>query len=438
MPWWGVLVLVVGGLLTLMMLRVPVAWAFFSVNIVAAWFILGGQAGLEQLVEGTRRTLGNFALAAVPPFIFMGELMFLSGAGGKMVGALDAWFGRLRARLSFLAVGSGSLLSMLTGSSMASVATLSSTLLPEMRERGYRPQMTVGPILGSGGLAVMIPPTALGVLLASIAQISVGNFLLAIIAPGILIAFLIAAYLLVRARAQPHLVPQYDVPPVPLRRKVADSVRYILPVSIVVFFVVGTIVLGIATPTESGSMGVIGAFIVAALSGTLSWSIVVHAVAVTARITTMLLIIVAGSGAFSQILSFSGVTRELVGSVGGLEVNRYVILAIMQLIVLVMGTFMESLSILLVTLPIYMPIAQTLGFDPIWFAVLLLINIEAGLISPPFGTSLFAIRAVAPDLRMGQIYASAVPLVAIFIAAIAIVAAIPQLALWLPGASNPG
>ena len=436
MPWWAVLALIVGGLLTLMLLRVPVAWAFFAVNTIAAWFILGGTDGLEQLVASTRRTLGNFAIAAVPPFILMGELMFLSGAGPKMIDALDAWFGRIRARLSLLAVGGGTLLSTLTGTSMASVAMLGSTLLPEMRARGYGTPMTAGPILGAGGLAVMIPPTALGVLLASIARISVGDFLLAIIAPGLLIAALLTAYILLRVRLQPGIVSQYDVPAVPVREKLWASVRYIAPAGIVVFFVVGTMVLGVATPTEAGSMGVIGAFVVAALAGDLRLDVVVRSVAATTRISAMVLIIIAGSGAFSQILSFSGVTRELVGIVADLEVNRYVILAIMMLIVFVMGTFMESLSILLITIPVFMPIVGALGFDPIWFAVLLLINIEAGLISPPFGISLFALRSVAPQLTMKEIYMSALPLIAVFVAVLVAVAAVPDIALWLPNVSK--
>jgi tripartite ATP-independent transporter DctM subunit len=432
MPWWLVLAIVVGGLLTLMFLRVPVAWAFFTVNIVAAWFILGGTDGLEQLVASTRRTLANFALAAVPPFILMGELVFLSGAGPRMISALDVWFRRVRARLSLLAVGGGTVLSTLTGTSIASTAMLGSTLLPEMQKRGYSPQLSAGPILGSGGLAVMIPPTALGVLLATIARISVGDFLLGIIGPGILVALLLAAYVVIRSRLQPHLVPQLEAPAVPFGDKLYLTARYVLPAGIVVFFVVGTMVLGIATPTEAASMGVIGALIVAALSGTLTIRVVARSLAATAQISAMMLIVIAGSGAFSQILSFSGVTRELVGLVGALEVNRYVILAVMLLIVLVMGTFMEGLSILLITIPVFMPIVQTLGFDPIWFAILLLINIEAGLISPPFGISLFALRAVAPDLPMRQIYASALPLVALFITAMVIVAAVPQIALWLP------
>jgi tripartite ATP-independent transporter DctM subunit len=438
MVWWATLALIVGGLLVLMLIRVPVAFAFLAVNSLAAIFVLGGTDGLEQLVMSTRRALGSFALAAVPPFIFMGEVMFLSGVAPRMIDALDKWLGRIPARLGLLAVGSGTLLSTLTGSSMASTAMLGSTLLPEMQRRGYKPPLSFGPILGSGGLAVMIPPTALGVLLASLARISIGDFLLGIIFPGLLIALLLGLYVVGRALLQPDLVPAYVPERARLLEKLLGVVKYVAPISIVVFFVVGLIILGVATPTESAAMGALGTILLASLHRALTARVFVHAVGATLRISVMMLIIVAGSTAFSQILSFSGVTRELVALVGGLDVHRLVILAIIQGIVLVMGTFMESLSILLVTLPVFMPIAQQLEFDLVWFAILLLVNIEASLISPPFGLALFVVRSVAPrGTTMGQIYTSALPLIGIYVAAIAILVAVPAIATWLPAVSGP-
>ena len=438
MDWWMTLLLIVGGLVLLILLRVPVAFAFLAVNIVAAIFVFGGMDGLEQLITSMRRALGNFSLAAVPPFIFMGEIMFRAGIAPQMIEAIDRWLGRLPARLGLLAVGSGTLLSTLTGSSMASTAMLGSTLLPEMERRGYKSQLTFGPILGAGGLAVMVPPTALGVLVASLARVPVGDFLLGIIIPGLLIAALLAVYIIGRGVLQPHLVPSYEPDPSSLRDRTLGLVKYVLPIGIVIFFVIGVIVLGIATPTESGATGAFATLVLAALYRRLNGEVLVRAVRGTLRISVMMLMIVAGSTAFSQILSFSGVTRELISVVGGLEASDLVILLLMQFIVLVMGTFMESLSIMLVVLPIYMPIAQELGFDLLWFTILLLINIEASMISPPFGLSLFVMRGVAPDhFTMGQIYASALPLIAIYAATMALVIALPEIATWLPSLSEP-
>jgi tripartite ATP-independent transporter DctM subunit len=437
MEWWAILILVIGGLLALMMLRVPVAFAFLAVNVVAAWFIFGGTTGLEQLTMSMRRALSNFALFAVPPFILMGEVMFRTGVAPRMIEALDKWLGRIPARLSLLSIGSGTMLSTMTGPSLASTAMLGSTLLPEMKQRGYKPALSIGPILGSGGLAVMIPPTALGVLLASLARISVGDFLIAIIVPGILIAALLTVYVVVRGLLQPDLVPAYRLDGVPLSEKLVEALKYILPLGLIVFAVIGLMVLGVATPTEAGATGVLATLVLALAYRRLTLPVLVESFAGTLRISTMMLMIVAGSAAFSQILSFSGTTRALVGLVRDADLHPLVILFFMQLIVLVMGTFMESLSILLVTLPIFMPIAGELGFDLLWFAILLLINIEAGLISPPFGLALFTIKGVAPPgTTMREVYGAALPLLAVYITALLIIVAFPDLATWLPSVAK--
>jgi tripartite ATP-independent transporter DctM subunit len=437
MDWWVILTLIIGGLLVLMMLRVPVAFAFLAVNVVAAWYIFGGTTGLEQLTMSMRRALSNFALFAVPPFILMGEIMFRTGIAPRMIEALDKWLGRIPARLSLLSIGSGTMLSTMTGSSLASTAMLGSTLLPEMKRRGYGSTLSIGPILGSGGLAVMIPPTALGVLLASLARISVGDFLMAIIVPGLLIAVLLAVYVIGRGLIQPELVPAYRVERVPLAERVVEALKYIAPLGLIVFAVIGLMVLGVATPTEAGATGVLATIVLAVAYRKLTLGVLVDAFAGTLRISTMMLMIVAGSAAFSQILSFSGTTRALVGLVRDTDLHPLIILAFMQLIVLVMGTFMESLSILLVTLPIFMPIAGELGFNLLWFAILLLINIEAGLISPPFGLALFTIKGVAPPgTSMREIYGAALPLLAVYITALLILVAFPDLATWLPSVAR--
>jgi tripartite ATP-independent transporter DctM subunit len=431
--WWQVLLLIVFSLLGLMLIRVPVAFAFFTVNIVAAIFLWGGSRGLVQLIQSIEDSLTTFALVPIPMFILMGEIMFHTGIAPKMIDTVDKWLGRLPGRLSLLAVGGGTLLSTLTGSTMASTAVLGSTLLPEMEQRGYKKPMTIGPILGSGGLAVMIPPSALGVLLASIGKISIGAFMIAIILPGILMAFLFALYIILRAKLQPKLAPNYAFEPAPLSEKIKATIIYIFPLGIIIFLVVGLIFLGVATPTEAAAMGAFGSIVLAALYGQLNWGNLKKSFSSTLKVSVMMLIIVAGSTAFSQILSFSGITRHLVELIQNLQFAPMIILIAMLVLVILMGTFMESLSIMMIILPMFIPIAQILDFNLLWFATMILITIEIGAISPPFGVGLFVMKGVAPKgTKMREIYAASFPFIVLDIVLLIIVMLFPELATWLP------
>jgi tripartite ATP-independent transporter DctM subunit len=433
MEWWLLLSLMIFGILALMFIRVPVAFAFLAVNIGAYIVLLGGGRGLEQLIRNVDNALTTFALTPIPFFILMGEIAFHSGTAPKMIEALDNWFGRIPARLSLLSVGGGTSLATLTGSSISSIAVLGSTLLPDMERRGYKRPLSMGPIMGSGGLAVLIPPSALGVLLASLSQISVGQFLIAIVVPGILTAVLLALYVIARSVVNPELAPKYEPGSVSLAEKLKLTAQYILPLGIIVFLVIGLIILGVATPTEAAAMGVVGSLILAALDGELNRRTITKALRETLKITTMILFLVAGSAAFSQILAFTGAANQLVRFVSGLDASTLIILIAMQLIVLVMGTFMEPVSIMLITLPIFVPIAQALGFDMLWFATLLLVNIEVGMITPPFGLGLFAMKATAPeDTTMAQVYSAAIPICLLYIAVMALLIAVPGLVTWLP------
>jgi tripartite ATP-independent transporter DctM subunit len=433
MEWWLLLSLMIFGILALMFIRVPVAFAFLAVNIGAYIVLLGGGRGLEQLIRNVDNALTTFALTPIPFFILMGEIAFHSGTAPKMIEALDNWFGRIPARLSLLSVGGGTSLATLTGSSISSIAVLGSTLLPDMERRGYKRPLSMGPIMGSGGLAVLIPPSALGVLLASLSQISVGQFLIAIVVPGILTAVLLALYVIARSVVNPELAPKYEPGSVSLAEKLKLTAQYILPLGIIVFLVIGLIILGVATPTEAAAMGVVGSLLLAALDGELNRRTITKALRETLKITTMILFLVAGSAAFSQILAFTGAANQLVRFVSGLDASTLIILIAMQLIVLVMGTFMEPVSIMLITLPIFVPIAQALGFDMLWFATLLLVNIEVGMISPPFGLGLFAMKATAPeDTTMAQVYSAAIPICLLYIAVMALLIAVPGLVTWLP------
>lgn len=433
MDWILLLTVILLGLILLMFIKVPVAFAFFVVNIIAAFFIWNGQQGLMLLVKNIKDSLTVFSLLPIPLFILMGEVLFQSGLAKKMINTLDKWFGNIPGRLSLLAVGGGTLLSTLTASSISTTAMLGSTLLPEMQKKKYDKNIAMGPIMASGGLAIMIPPSALGVLLASLAKVSVGQFLVAIIIPGILMALFFFIYIIVISTIRPELAPKYEVDHTTFSEKIIDAVKYILPLSSLIVFVIGSIFLGIASPTESAAIGALGSFILSLCYRQLSMEVIIKSLRDTLKLTTMILMIVAGSTIFAQILSFSGIARSIVSVVEGLMYPDIVIIIIMLIIVLLLGTFMESLAMMMIVVPIYMPIAIALNFDTLWFAVLLLLAIEIGQITPPFGVGLFVMKGVAPsNVTMLDIYKSAIPFIILLITLLVILVQFPILSTWLP------
>ncbi len=433
MEWWMTLGIIFLCLMFLFVIGVPVAFSFLFINIIGVYIFWGGEAGLSQLIRSIYRSIASFNLLPVPLFILMGEIMFLSGVAQKMMDTLDKWLGRIPGRLSMLAIGGGTLFSTLSGSAMAGCAMLGSVLVPEMEKRGYKKPMSIGPILGSGGLAIMIPPSALAVLLASLSRNSVGEMLMAIIVPGIMMAVLYAAYIIIRCILQPDLAPSYEIVKTPVLEKIILTCKYVLPLSAIVFLVIGLMFLGVATPTESAATGAFGCFILAIIYRGWDWKIMISSISSTLKITVMMFMIMAGAMAFSQILAFSGASSGLVELAGNLNYQPIFIIIFMQLILLFMGVFMEPLTIMMVTLPVYTPIIKDLGIDPIWFCTIMLLNMEMATTTPPFGLVLFVMKGVAPsNTTMGDIYKAGLPFLICDVIVMALIMAFPAIALYLP------
>lgn len=396
MAWYvsgGLLIFLVVGAMSI---SLPVAFAFLLAGVVGALVFIGGIAGLEQLVANATTAITSFTLVTIPLFILMGELFFHCRVSERVFGAMDKLFGGLPARLSYMTVTGGTLFATLSGSSMANTALLGSALLPEMQRRGYRDHLSMGPIVACGALAILIPPSGLAVLMGSLARLDIGQLLLAGLLPGLLLAgmYLVAIRLLVAVN--PDAAPRYDVPRVSWAEAGRDAVLHLLPMLAVVALVVGVIVLGVATPTESAAFGVLGVGLIAACYRSISLGALARAVVSTARVSGMVFIIVIGSATFSQLLAFSGATRGLIGWATVIEVAPVVLLLAMLGVLLFLDLFMESASILLLTVPIFFPLAASLGYDPIWFGIVLLVSLEIGLVTPPLGMGLFVLLGVAP------------------------------------------
>lgn len=434
MEWWLILSVLLGCLVLLLITGIPVSFAFFFLNIIGAYIFMGGTLGLQQLVLGIYNSLTSFTLAPVPLFVFMGEVLFQSGMAMRTLEVLDKWMGRLPGRLSLLTIGGGTIFSNLSGSTMANTAMLGSLLVPEMMRRGYSKSMALGPILGTGGLAMIIPPSAIAIILGTLARISIGGLLIAGILPGLLMATLYASYVIIRCWLNPSLAPSYDVSETSWREKIVGLFKYVIPLSSIVFLVVGLIFLGIATPTEAAAMGALGSIILAACYRGLNLVVIKRAVDGALRVTVMTLLIIAGSVTFSQILAFTGASRGLAEYVVNLPFSPLLLLIAMQILLLVLGAFMDQISMMMITIPIYMPIVHGLGFDPLWFGILMLINLEIAFTSPPFGLLLFVMKGVAPEgTTIGDIYKSVIPFMICDVIVMALIMIFPQIALWLPG-----
>ena len=327
-----------------------------------------------------------------------------------------------------MAVGGGVLFSTLTGNSMGTIALLGSSLTPEMEKRGYKKPMSLGPILGSSGLAIMIPPSSLAVVLGVIAELSIRRILIGIIIPGLLMALLYIIYILVRCRLQPELAPSFDVPKVSLSEKLSATAINILPLAFVIFSVVGVIFLGIATPSEAAATGAFSVLILAALKRRLTFKVFGDTMFSSANISVMVLLIISGAITFSQLLAFTGATYGMIDAVMSIDISNEAIVFLMIMLVILMGMIMGPLPIMLITLPIFIPIVIQFGFDPIWFAAMYLVAIETGATSPPFGAALFVMKGVAPKgTTMGDIYGAAVPFVICDFIAILLLFFIPEI-----------
>ena len=432
MLWYETLLLLLGTLVVFMAIGMPVVFAFFAANLLGAYWFMGGDNGVLQLVRNAVDSVQSFALLPIPLFILMGEIMFHTGVAARAIDAVDKMISRVPGRLSLVAIIGGTLFSSLSGSTIANTAMLGSTLLPEMYRRGYKPAIAIGPIVAVGGIAMLIPPSALAVLLGSIAQIPIGQLLIASIVPAILLAVLFFAYVVIRCTLDPSLAPGYDIETLSWRERLLPFIKYVLPLSLIFIVVVGSILAGIATPTESAALGAAATLIAAAGYRCLTVSNFVTAIRQTLRFTVMTLFIICGSITFSQIMAFSQASNGLANAIFSAGLGPTELLIGMLVILLFLGCFMDQVSMMMITVPLFMPIVQQLGLDVVWFGVLMLLVLEVSRATPPFGLLLFVAKGASPETPMRAIVTSVLPFVLIAMAVVALLIAFPALALWLP------
>jgi tripartite ATP-independent transporter DctM subunit len=435
MDWWISACVLFGLLTALFLAALPAAFAFLGINIVGAWLWLGKDAGLIQLVRNGVASITSFSLTPIPFFVLMGEVLLHTGVAIKAIDAIDRLIWRVPGRLAVVAVVAGTVFSAISGSTIATTALLGSLLLPQMLRRGYHPSLAMGPIMAIGGVDMLVPPSALTVLLGSLAGISISKLLIAGIVPGFLLSVAFVAFIVLRARLNPELAPPFEHQELVTWERWKPLFLHVMPLGLIFVVVVAAMAAGWATPTEAAAIGVVATVVVAWMYRALTRSNLMKALLGTAAISGVILFIMVGATTFAQILAFSGVTDGLVTAIHDARLAPGIVLATMLAILLVLGCFLDQVSMMLICLPFFMPLVGIFHFDPIWFGVLFLICMQLGLMTPPFGLLLFTMKSVAPpEIRMTQVWSAAVPYVAMGLVALLAVILFPPLATWLPKA----
>lgn len=436
MDWTNALMLLLGTLAVLMLMGLPVALAFFGVNVVGALIFLGGGIGLGQLALNTGAAVGSFSLAPIPLFIMMGELLFHTGVAFKAIAAVERLIRRVPGGLSVVSLVGGTIFSTLSGSTIANTALLGSVLLPQKLERGYNARMAMGPIMAVGGLAMLIPPSALAVLLGSLAGISISKLLVGGLIPALMMAVCFLSYVIIRCALNPQLAPLPSDDGLwneTAWQRWKPFIRDVLPLLLIFLLVIGSMIAGWATPTESAALGVAGAVAAAWCYRMLTLKSLSKSLVETAKISVMVLFIIAASTTFSQVLVFSGVTRGFLSLMQAADWSTLALVAGMVLILLVLGALMDQVSMVMVTLPFFIPLAHTANIDLVWLGILILLTMEIGLLTPPFGMLLFVMKGVAPKhITLIDVCYAVVPYIVIEIAVLGFLLLFPAVSLWLP------
>ncbi|MBC8107088.1 MAG: TRAP transporter large permease [Anaerolineae bacterium] len=433
MSWELTLTLLLGAVIVLMLLGLPVVFAFLAVNVVGAWLVLGGSAGMELLVRNALDSVTSYTLVPIPLFIFMGELLFHSGLAMRAIDSIDRLIVRVPGRLAVVAIVAGTIFSAISGSTVATTMMLGSLLLPEMLKRGYSPRLAMGAIMGIGGVDALIPPSALTVLFASLAVIPVAPLLIGGVVPGLILSAAFVGYIVLASYFKWEKTP--DEAPVRLtpRERWIPLFRDVMPLVLIFVVVVVSMARGWAAPTEAAGVGATATLAVAALYRSLTRKGFIAALRGTAIATGAILFIIMGASTYSQILNFSGATSGLIVSITSGGGDPLIILIVMLVILIFLGFFLDEVSTMLMTLPFYMPLVQQLGFDKTWFGVLYMMCMQLGLLTPPFGILLFAMRSVAPkEISTRDIFRAANPFMLLGLIALIAVFLWPALATWLP------
>jgi tripartite ATP-independent transporter DctM subunit len=416
-------------LLVLLAIRVPVGFAL-AISGAAGLYIIGGLPMVLGIMETEPLSVASsYEMITIPMFLLMAEFVIVSGVADDLFKAGSIWVGRVPGGLAISTALASAGFAAVAGSSTASAATLSSTSLPAMLRMGYEPKLACGVVAISGTLAMLIPPSIALVLYGIIADVNIGQLLIGGIIPGLIVTAAIALTVLFLVWLNPSHAPAGRA--FTWRQKIR-SLSNVWPMLVLFTAVTGAIYLGIATPTEAAAIGALGAYVVVLLKGKGGLKNTLHALARATETTCMVIMIILGAHFFGYFLTITQTTQQIVAAIGALPVDRWVIMSIVILIYLILGCFLDQIAILILTVPVALPIITSLGFDPVWFGVLVIVVGEVGMVTPPVGLNAFVVARYA-ERPLNEVFVGVAPHVVAHLLVIALFCLFPQLILWLPG-----
>ncbi len=420
-------------MLMLLFLGLPVAFTMALVGFLGTWYLVGAETSLGIIRMSVYDSVANYFFTVVPFFVLMGFFCLHAGISKRLYETANKWFGQMPGGLAIGTIAGCGGFSAICGDSMATAATMGSVSLPEMRKYGYDDSLATGSVAAGGTLGILIPPSLGFIVYGIITQESVGKLFMAGIIPGILLTILFSISIYVRCKLNPALGPK--APKTSILEKVI-SLKDVWAVVVLFGLVIGGIYSGFFTATEAGGVGVIGALIIALTSKSFTWKKFFYALLSSTQITAMVAGILIGVTMLGYFITLTEIPMELAGFISGMHVSRYVMFAIILFLYLVLGMVMNIIPMIMLTLPIIFPTILALGFDPIWFGVIMVIMMEMGQISPPVGINVFVIAGVADNVSMGKIFKGIFPFIIVEILVITILTIFPDVVMVLPDAMD--
>ncbi|CBV41443.1 TRAP transporter large permease [Halomonas elongata] len=422
------------GLFLLIFLGIPIAFALTIVSVFAGWFAFGPMV-FQQLYGSVFSAASHYVLSSIPLFVLMGAILEKSGIARNLFDAIQIWIGRLPGGLALTTIAMAAIFAAASGVVGAVEIMIGLMAIPAMRAYKYNNTLITGTICAGGSLGTIIPPTVIVVVYAALAQLSIGALFAAIIVPGLLMLSLFALYIvgrcLLRPQDGPAAVASGD--DLPLSEKIGITLKALIPPLLLMFAVLGSLLGGIASPTEAAAVGVAGAVVLAAINGGISFGAMVESFSLTVRITAMILLIVAGGTMFTGIFAVNGGGDMVADIAAGLGGGTTGVILFFLGVTFLLGFVLDWTSIVLICVPIFTPIVKQMGIDPIWFATLVLVTIQTSYLTPPMASSIFYLKSIAPkDITYGQMCRGVLPFIAVQLLTLLLVALFPATATWLP------
>jgi tripartite ATP-independent transporter DctM subunit len=417
----------------LLMLGVPIAFSMALTGAVGIWILEGPGPALAHTLLIPWDEGRSFVFVTIPLFVLMGQLVFHTGLASDLYDGVRTWIGKIPGGMAITSVVACGAFGAVTGSSIATVATMGAIVMPEMRRYKYHPRLATGALAASGTLGILIPPSLIFIFYGVMTETSIGALFIAGIMPGILTAVMFSAIILVRCMITPSLGPPG---PGSTWKERWTSTIGLMPILGLFLLVIGGIYGGIFTPTEAAGVGCAGVLVTAAFRRRLSGSAMSKALEETALISAMIFAIIIGGYLVARFLAITGITEDLVSILVGMELGRIGFLVLLVLLYLVLGAMLDVFGMLVLTIPFLMPVVSELGISPIWFGVFAVVMAELALVTPPVGANVFVMRRTAPEVPMGEIFMGVLPFVIGELVVIALLIAFPEIALWLPGKMN--